>query len=148
MDRALDVVLWAHVAAGFTGLGAFWVPIFARKGGVSHVRFGRVYAWCAYVVTLSAVLACIWRVAGYRAEGITFSEQPELYGFAFFLGYLGVATFAAVRQSIRAVQRGGSRKSSRPPSIWASPTSRSARASASSHLRWPPGLKPRPSSWR
>ena len=104
MERLLDIVIWAHVAAGFVGLGAFWIPIFARKGGVSHVRFGRVYAWCAYFVTVSAVTASIGRVVGYQAQGITMAERPELYGFAFFLGYLGVATFAAVRQSIRAVQ--------------------------------------------
>ena len=50
-----DIVIGIHVATGFVGLAAFWVPIFARKGGRLHVRAGRVYAYCAYVVTVSAV---------------------------------------------------------------------------------------------
>ena len=104
MERFLEIVLWAHVATGFTGLAAFWIPIFARKGGRSHVRFGRIYARCAYVVTLSAVVASIARVMSYQLQGITMGERPELYGFAFFLGYLGIATFASVRQAIRAVE--------------------------------------------
>ena len=104
MERLLDIVIWAHVATGFVGLGAFWIPIFSRKGGVSHVRFGKVYAWCAYVVTLSAVVASLSRVGSYMARGIGLGERPDLYGFAFFLGYLGIATFASVRQSIRAVE--------------------------------------------
>ena len=103
MTPLLDIVIWAHVATGFVGLGAFWIPIFTRKGGISHKRFGKVYAYCAYVVTLSAVVASVGRVAAYQSQGIAISERPELYGFAFFLGYLGIATFAAVRQSIRAV---------------------------------------------
>jgi hypothetical protein len=104
MTVLFDIMIWAHVATGFTGLVAFWVPVFARKGGTLHTRAGAVYARCAYVVTLSAVVACVWRGVSYMAAGIGLTEQPQLYGFALFLGYLGVSTFAAVRQSIRAVQ--------------------------------------------
>ena len=104
MTVLFNIMIWAHVATGFTGLVAFWVPVFARKGGTLHTRAGTVYARCAYVVTLSAVVACVWRGVSYMAAGIGLTEQPQLYGFALFLGYLGVSTFAAVRQSIRAVQ--------------------------------------------
>jgi len=78
--------------------------VFARKVGVSHKRFGAVYANCAYLVTESAVIAAVGRVVTYQSQGIAVADAPELYGFALFLGYLGVATFAAVRQSMRAVQ--------------------------------------------
>lgn len=44
MTLMLNIVVGAHVIAGFVGLGAFWIPVFARKGGVSHKRFGGVYA--------------------------------------------------------------------------------------------------------
>lgn len=104
MTLLLDIVIAAHVATGFIGLAAFWVPIFVRKGGVSHKRFGAVYAYCAYVVTASAVTASVGRVVTYQSQGLTVADEPGLYGFAFFLGYLGIATFASVRQSIRAVQ--------------------------------------------
>ena len=98
-----DVLVLAHVATGFVGLAAFWVPVFARKGGRAHVQAGRVYACCAYVVTLSAVTASAGRIVSYQVQGIGFAERPDLYGFALFLGYLGVVTFATVRQAMRVV---------------------------------------------
>ena len=103
-----DALLLVHVVAGFVGLAAFWVPVFARKGGRAHVRAGRVYAWCAYVVTLSAVTAAVGRIASYRYMGIRVAEQPGSYGFAVLLGYLGVVTFVMVRQGLRvlATRRG------------------------------------------
>lgn len=96
-----DALLLVHVVAGFVGLAAFWVPVFARKGGRAHVRAGRVYAWCAYVVTLSAVTAAVGRIASYRHMGIGVAEQPGSYGFAVLLGYLGVVTFVMVRHGLR-----------------------------------------------
>ena len=103
MNLLFDVLITAHVATGFVGLGAFWIPLFARKGGRAHVRAGRVFTFCAYVVTLSAVTASAGRIVSYRVQGIGVAEQPEAYGFALFLGYLGVVTFATVRQAMRVV---------------------------------------------
>lgn len=97
----LDAVILVHVAAGFVGLVAFWIPVFARKGGRAHVRAGRVYAYAAYVVTLSAVVASAGRIASFAHQGVGLAERPDLYGMAVFLGYLGVVTFANVRQGVR-----------------------------------------------
>ena len=77
--------------------------MFARKGGRLHVQAGRVYTYCAYVVTLSAITASAGRITAYQVQGIGFADRPDLYGFAFFLGYLGVVTFATVRQAMRVV---------------------------------------------
>ncbi len=96
-----DALLLVHVVAGFVGLAAFWFPVFARKGGRVHVVVGRVYAYCAYVVTLSAIVAAAGRIASFRYMGIGVAEQPERYGFAVLLGYLGVVTFVMVRQGLR-----------------------------------------------
>ena len=98
-----DALILVHVVAGFFGLAAFWIPVCARKGGRVHVWAGRIYARCAYVVTLSAVVAAAGRVVSYRLQGIGVAERPELYAFAILLGYLGVATFAMVRQAMRVV---------------------------------------------
>ena len=98
-----DILILAHVATGFVGLAAFWVPLFARKGGRVHVRAGRIFTYCAYVVTLSAVTASAGRIVSFQVQGIAFAERPDLYGFALFLGYLGVVTFATVRQAMRVV---------------------------------------------
>ena len=98
-----DILILAHVATGFVGLAAFWIPVFARKGGRLHVRAGRVFTYCAYVVTLSAVTASAGRIVSLQVQGTAFAERPDLYGFALFLGYLGVVTFATVRQAMRVV---------------------------------------------
>ena len=103
MTPLLDALLRIHVAAGFVGLAAFWIPVFARKGGRAHVRAGLVYTWCAYVVTLSAIVLAAGRFASHLGQGIGVAERPDLYGLPLFLGYLGVTTFAAVRQAMRAV---------------------------------------------
>ncbi len=103
VNLAMNALVLAHVATGFVGLAAFWIPVFARKGGRVHVRAGRVYTCCAYVVTLSAVTASAGRIASYQFQGIGVVERPDLYGFAVLLGYLGVATFATVRQAMRVV---------------------------------------------
>ena len=104
VNLAMDALVLAHVATGFVGLVAFWIPLFARKGGRVHVRAGRVYTYCAYVVTLSAVTAAAGRIAALLAQGLGPADRPDTYGFALFLGYLGVATFATVRHAIRVVE--------------------------------------------
>ena len=98
-----DALILAHVATGFVGLAAFWIPVFARKGGRAHVQAGRVFTYCAYVVTLSAVTASAGRIVSFQVQGIGFADRPDLYGFALFLGYLGLVTFATVRQAMRVV---------------------------------------------
>ena len=103
LTLVMKVLILAHVATGFVGLAAFWIPVFARKGGRAHVRAGRVYASCAYVVTLSAITASAGRIVSYQFQGIALAERPDLYGLAVLLGYLGVATFAMVRQAMRVV---------------------------------------------
>ena len=103
MTRLFDILILVNVATGFVGLAAFWIPVFARKGGRTHVRAGRVYVYCAYVVTLSAVTAAAGRIISYQVEGIRLADDPELYGISLFLGYLGIVTFATVRQGIRAL---------------------------------------------
>ncbi len=98
-----DLLILAHIATGFVGLAAFWIPLFARKGGRVHAGAGRAYTYCAYVVTLSAVTAAAGRVVSYQVQGLGLADRPELYGFALLLGYLGATTFALVRQGIRVV---------------------------------------------
>ncbi len=55
------------------------------------------------MVTLSAVTASAGRIFSYMVQGISVTDQPDIYGIALFLGYLGIVTFAFVRQAMRAV---------------------------------------------
>ena len=103
VNLLFDVLLLVHIATGFVGLAAFWIPVFARKGGRVHVRAGRIFTYCAYVVTLSAVTASAGRIVSFQVQGIGFADRPDVYGSALFLGYLGMVTFATVRQAMRVV---------------------------------------------
>ena len=77
--------------------------VFDLKGGRVHVRAGRIFTYCAYVVTLSAVTASAGRLVSFQVLDIGFAEQPDLYGFQLFFGYLGMVTFVLVRHGMRVV---------------------------------------------
>ena len=60
MSDIYRLVLGLHVVAGLIGLAAFWTPAIARKGGVTHVRVGRVFFWATCVVAgTGAVMATL-----------------------------------------------------------------------------------------
>jgi hypothetical protein len=97
----LDTVLrFAHVAFGFAGLAAFWVPVLTRKGGPSHRRFGRIFAGCAWVVLASAGVSVVYNLVETRLAGVTLADAPSAYAFLFFLGYLAFVTFVIVRHAL------------------------------------------------
>lgn len=100
MDLILKILLFAHVALGFIGLLAFWVPIFSRKGGPLHRRFGRIYKYCAYFVFGSAGVAVILRTLQFLFAGHTLATRPASFGFLIFLAYLALTTFNTVRHGV------------------------------------------------
>lgn len=56
----LGVLRLSHVLAGMAGLGLFWIPVFAPKGGPLHVRCGRLFTWCAYYVGGTGLIFSCW----------------------------------------------------------------------------------------
>ena len=119
MAALLEALLWAHMVAGFIGLVAFWFPVLARKGGATHVRFGLVFYWCAYVVTTTALAVALGRIGLYWREGIALAERPDLYGFAVLLAYLGMVTFVIVRHGRRVITTRPAPETLRRPLDWA-----------------------------
>jgi hypothetical protein len=117
LERFMDVlyqwiVRW-HAAVSFVGLVAFWIPVFARKGGRTHISFGRVFVLCAYVGVALAGLSITYRLIkpfgpGGAPDELSPSRQAEVAsmvrGSRIFLAYLAVITLALVRQGVRAVQ--------------------------------------------
>ncbi len=97
MESFVTVLIYLHVAFGFAGLAAFWIPIVTRKGGISHRRFGRIYVYCAYVVLGSAAVSVTYRLLKFFAEGNVVADNPTGVSFLMFLGYLSVVTFITVR---------------------------------------------------
>lgn len=104
MEHLIDSLRWVHVIAGFTGLAAFWVPIFARKGGARHVLFGRIFKYCAYVVLLGALLSISLHLAQGVAEGHGPRNAASSFAFLVFLAYLAWVTFVGLRHGIAVLQ--------------------------------------------
>lgn len=62
MNTLYQPLLMIHIACGVVSLILFWVPIFARKGGINHRAIGRWYVrfmWGA-VVTAALLAARQW----------------------------------------------------------------------------------------
>ena len=95
---------YVHVLFGFIGLAAFWIPVFAKKGAVNHVRFGKIYVWSAYIVLAGAAVALVTRFAHAYELGIGPSEQPTQFAFLVFLSYLTLVTFTTVRHGMQVLR--------------------------------------------
>ncbi len=100
MDFLGETARLVHVAFGAIGLAAFWIPVFSRKGASTHVRFGRVFVWSAYIVLGGAAIALSVRLADLLMRDIGPAEEPTLYSFIAFLGYLTFVTFVIVRHGM------------------------------------------------
>lgn len=95
-----DGARFIHVVFGAVGLTAYWVPVFAKKGAKLHVRAGKVFVWCAYVVLGAAALALSLRLIGFAMSGTGPNDAPLLFALIVFLGYLTLVTFVIVRQGM------------------------------------------------
>ena len=104
MEFLGDSARLIHIVFGFAGLAAFWVPIFAKKGAVNHVRFGKIFVWSAYVVLAAAALALLLRTLDLALRGVGPADEPGLFGFMVFLGYLTLITFVTVRHGMCVLQ--------------------------------------------
>lgn len=87
----------AHIVTGATGAVAFWVPIVARKGGVDHVRWGRVFTyamiatgfWAICMSTLTLLMP--WQTHP-QLRGTQF-DAPLIRGiFGWMMLHMGVLT--------------------------------------------------------
>jgi hypothetical protein len=101
-----------HIVLGAVGLAAFWVPIFAKKGGVLHRKAGQLFAWCAYAVTVSALVSSVWAMldpAGWIGRPdlppeVVARLEAQVRPFLSILGLLAAVTLLSVRMGVRAVR--------------------------------------------
>lgn len=103
MDLTRQILVWAHIILGFTGLVAFWFPIFSRKGSRLHKRIGRIFVNCGYGVTISAAASCFLAIVQGIQHGVL-REDPGKFAMALFLGYLALVTFVTLRHSMRVLE--------------------------------------------
>ncbi len=104
MELVRDSLRYVHIVLGFGGLVAFWVPVFARKGSKPHVLFGKIFAWCVYLVAGSAIINSTILMVFAARHGEGPAAQPVNYGFLIFLCYLGWVVLASGRHAVRVVE--------------------------------------------
>ena len=61
METTANLILYAHIAAGFTALAVGPFAMFSAKGGTLHRRAGITYVWAMVAVVVSAVFLAIYR---------------------------------------------------------------------------------------
>lgn len=59
MDMLVEVLRFFHIAAGFSSLLIFWVPVVTQKGGKTHRLSGKAYVWLMWIVVGTAALLSI-----------------------------------------------------------------------------------------
>lgn len=96
MDLLFKAILLLHVSAGFTSIGLFFVPAFARKGGKLHNRVGLWYTYGMWTVVVSATLLCVFNYfRGYTSSALflgflaLLTARPLYYGVAVLRNKLG-----------------------------------------------------------
>ena len=90
--KALIVI---HVVAGATGLVAFWVPVVARKGGVRHRLWGRVFATALLAAGGLAIPMSLITLTVPLETHPKLTDVPLIRGlFGWLMLYLGILTVA------------------------------------------------------
>lgn len=80
METLDRILLLSHIFVGTISLIIFWIPVFVKKGGKTHVLVGKAYCYCMWYVLVTAVILSIINII----QGI--------YVFGAFLGYLAILT--------------------------------------------------------
>ncbi|MEM7583933.1 MAG: hypothetical protein AAF560_11170, partial [Acidobacteriota bacterium] len=103
MELLREILRWAHIILGFTGLVAFWFPVFSRKGGKLHRAAGKVFVYCGYGVAGSAFVSCAIVTHMILSRGLSAQNQANLASLA-MLAYLALVTFVILRHSMRVLE--------------------------------------------
>lgn len=119
-----QLAFYLHVVVGACALLLFWIPVFTRKGNLSHRRFGRLFAVAMYTVALSgATMASLDLAAplGMHAPGLEpgsaddLEASKQIRGSAMFLLSLSVLVFTSTRQGWLAIRHKADRSALRQP---------------------------------
>lgn len=114
LDLTLFHTVWryTHIVVGLIGLIAFWIPIFATKGSVLHMRAGTVFVLSGYVVAVTALISAGWGLVGAKSfmmsRGVASEhalEAAKQNEFVFaLLFFLAMGVLVGLRMGVRLVQ--------------------------------------------
>jgi hypothetical protein len=90
---AHDWLVYAHIVTGGIGIVAFWVPIFGRKGGAAHRRWGEVFAKLMLATGAIAILISITSLIAPLETHPKLSDAALVRGiFGWMMLYLAILT--------------------------------------------------------
>src|SRR5690554_284817 len=94
-----ETLLNLHVVLGALALILFWIPILARKGGPTHVRYGKIYVWLMYIMAVSGVVMSVMVLVnpGYFKPNASLTVVYQFYSLLLFLSAL---TFVSVHHAM------------------------------------------------
>lgn len=98
-------LVYAHACIGALGLVLFWVPVFARKGGAAHRRYGLWFARSMMVTgVVATVISCVSLVIPLQTHK-DFTDAALARGlFGWMMLYLATLTFALGWQSLATIR--------------------------------------------
>lgn len=120
-----QVALYSHIAIGACALFIFWIPALARKGSKDHKRFGKIFAYCMYAVSISGLcmssLDLLFPVQMHAPDRLlTESEAADIRAqvrdIAIFLFSLSVLVLSNTRQGWLTIMAKEDRSILRAPS--------------------------------
>jgi hypothetical protein len=111
-------VLSVHVPVALSCVIAYWIPVFAKKGGRLHVRVGRYFVAAMAFVALSGSFLALMRLVAPEAvkgPGLDADALQRMRASGVFLLYLGVITFVPTFFGWRVVRTRKDRQRIRAP---------------------------------
>ena len=100
---------YIHIIIGSLALIAFWLPLFAKKGSANHKKFGTVFVYSMYVVSISGVimtmLVLMDPIAMRYPDKVLTAEQIKNISyqhriFSSFLFMLSILVFCSTRHAV------------------------------------------------
>lgn len=99
MASIISILTFIHIAAGIFSLVLFWIPVFAKKGGINHVKLGKLYLKAMWIVVGSAVILSVKNViigepivAAFLSFLALITANPLWYGIAILKQKKGKST--------------------------------------------------------
>lgn len=115
-------LLIAHVLCGAASLALFWMPVVVKKGSPIHIRTGKWYANCMYLVAVSAFILSIILITNpiglkHSGENLSVERAHQLAQtyreFSLFLLAIAVLVISNIRHGLLTLKDGLKRTSIR-----------------------------------
>jgi hypothetical protein len=108
--KLFELIVVLHVLAGTTGLICFWIPIAARKGGVSHRQWGWVASLAFMAAGALAVAMALLSLYGPEQRLPMITDRVLFRGlFGWMMLYLGILTISFADYGLSVVRHRASR---------------------------------------